>query len=59
MTDNAYLSYYQRNKELVWAKSKEYYKKNRDRLSKQARERYNILPEKEKNKRREFAKNRR
>ena len=59
MTGNAYLSYYQRNKEFVLAKSKEYYKKNRDRLSKQARERYNILPEKEKNKRREFAKNRR
>ena len=38
MTDNAYLSYYQRNKEFVLAKSKEYYKKNRDRLSKQARE---------------------
>ena len=30
---NTYVTYYQRNKELISAKSKEYYQKNKDRLS--------------------------
>ena len=38
MANNAYLTYYQRNKDLVLNKAKDYYKNNKDRLSKQARE---------------------
>ena len=48
MSNNTYLSYYQKNKELVLSKAKEHYKNNRDRLSKQAKERYNNLPEEKK-----------
>ena len=33
MSQNTYLTYYQRNKELISAKNKEYHQKNRDRLS--------------------------
>ena len=39
MSNNAYLSYYQKNKELVLSKAKEHYKNNSDRRSKQAKER--------------------
>ena len=45
MSQNTYLTYYQKNKELISAKAKKYYKKNKDRLSTQARERYRSLPE--------------
>ena len=38
MAEYAYLTYYQRNKDLVPNKAKDYYKNNKDRLSKQARE---------------------
>ena len=44
MTNNVHLTYYQRNKELVISKAKEFYKNNKDRLSKQAREKYQGLP---------------
>ena len=45
MSQNTYLTYYQKYKELISAKAKKYYKKNKDRLSTQARERYRSLPE--------------
>ena len=45
MANNAYLTYYQKNEELVLSKAKEYYKSNKDRLSKQAREKYDGLSE--------------
>ena len=48
MANNAYLTYYQKNKELVLNKAKECYKNNKDRLSKQAREKYAGLSEEEK-----------
>ena len=57
MANNAYLTYYQKNKELVLNKAKEYYKNNKDRLSKQAREIYAGLSEEEKDKKREFRRN--
>ena len=40
MSQNTYLTYYQRNKELIFAKNKEYYQKNKNRLSTQARDKY-------------------
>ena len=54
MTNNVYLTYYQKNKELVLSKAKQYYKNNKDRLCKQAREKYDGLSEKEKDKKREY-----
>ena len=38
MSQNTYLTYYQREKELISAKNKEYYQKNKDRLRTQARD---------------------
>ena len=57
MANNVYLTYYQKNKELVLNKAKEYYKNNKDRLSKQAREKYAGLSEEEKDKKREYRRN--
>ena len=54
MTNNVYLTYYQKNKELVLSKAKQYHKNNKDRLGKQAREKYDGLSEKEKDKKREY-----
>ena len=39
-------------------KVKDYYKNNKERLMKQARDKYINLPEEEKNKKREYGKNR-
>ena len=33
MSQNTYLTYHHRNKELISAKNKQYYQKNKDRLS--------------------------
>ena len=46
-----------KNKELVLSKAKEYYKNNRDRISKQVKERYN-LPEEKKIEKRNYGNNR-
>ena len=40
-----------------FGKTKEYYENNKDRLSKQARDRYNSLPEEKKDKKREYRRN--
>ena len=55
MANTTYLTYYQRNKDLVLSKAKEYYK-NKDRLSKQAQGKHN-LPEERKDKKREYRRN--
>ena len=39
-------------------KAKDYYKNNKERLRKQARDKYRILLEEKKNKKREYGKNR-
>ena len=57
MANNAYLTYCQRNKDLVLNKAKDYYKNSKDRLSKQAREKYNSLSAEEKDKKREYQRN--
>ena len=51
MSQNTYLTYYQRNKELISAKNKEYYQENKDRLSTQARDKYRNLSEEKKKER--------
>ena len=50
--------YYQRNRDIVLNKAKEYYKNNNERLKKQARDKYRNLSEEDKNKKREYGKNR-
>ena len=45
-------------RELVLSKAKDYYKNNKDRLREQARGKYRNLSEEEKNKKREYGKNR-
>ena len=51
MSQNTYLTYYQRNKELISAKNKGYYQENKDRLSTQARDKYRNLSEEKKKER--------
>ena len=55
--ENTYLTYYQKNKDMVVSKAKDYYKNDKDRLRKQARDKYRNLSEEEKNKKREQARN--
>ena len=38
MSENNNLTYYQRNKDMVLSKAKDYYKNNNERLKKHARE---------------------
>ena len=54
MANNVHLTYYQRNKELILSKAKEYYKNNQEKLSKQVTEKYNNLPVGKKEKKREY-----
>ena len=57
MADNVYLTYYQKNRDVILNRAKEYYKNNKDKINKQAREKYNNSPE-EKLKILEYGKNR-
>ena len=59
ISQKTYLTYYQRNKELISAKAKEYYQKIKDRLSTQARQRYRSFPEEKKKEIVDYDKNRR
>ena len=54
MTENVYLTYYQKSKESIPAKTKEYYQKNKERLSAQAKEKYHCLSEEKKNNIKEY-----
>ena len=48
MAENANLTYYQRNKEKIAARTKEYYRKYKDEIRQKAREKYQNLPEEKK-----------
>ena len=52
------LTYYQKNRTVILNKAKDYYKNNKQRLKQQARDKCRSLSEEEKNKRREYGKNR-
>ena len=58
MSKIADLTYYQKNKDLVLNKAKNFYKNNKERLREQERDKYRSLSEEEKNKKREYRKNR-
>ena len=49
MSESAYLIYYQRNRDVILNRAKDYYKNDKERLREQARDKYRNLSE-EKNK---------
>ena len=58
MKESADLTYYQRSRDVILNKAKDYYENDKKRLREQARDKYRNLSEEEKNKKREYGKNR-
>ena len=58
MSEGADLTYYQRNRDVVLNRAKDYYENDKERLREQARNKYRNLSEEEKNKKREYGRNR-
>ena len=58
MSKSAYLTYCQKNRDVILNRVKDYYENDNKRLKKQARDKYRNLTEKWKNKKREYGKNR-
>ena len=58
MSECADLTYYQRNRDVILNRAKDYYENDKERLKEQARDKYRNLSEEEKNKKRECGKNR-
>ena len=54
--ESAYLTYYQKNRDVILNRAKDYYENDKERLRKQARDKYRNLSEEEKNKEREYGK---
>ena len=50
MSENTDLTYYQRNRDVMLIRAKDYYKNNKARLREQARDKYRNLSEEEKKK---------
>ena len=48
MSEGAYLTYYQRNRDLILNRAKDYYEKGKQRLRKQARDKYRNLSQEKK-----------
>ena len=58
MSESAYLTYYQRNRDVILNRAKDYYENDKERLSEQAMDKYRDLSEEEINKKRDYWKNR-
>ena len=58
MSESAYLTYYQRNRDVILNRAKDYYENDKERLRELVRNKYRNLSEEEKNKKREYEKNR-
>ena len=56
--ESANLTYYQRNWDVILNGAKDYYKNDKERLRKLARDKFRNLSEEEKNKKREYGRNR-
>ena len=56
MSEYAYLTYYQKNRDVILNRAKDYYKNNKEGLREQARDKYRNLSEEEQNKKREYGK---
>ena len=52
MSESAYLTYYQRNRDVILNRAKDYYENDKERLREQARDGYRNLSKEEKNKKR-------
>ena len=55
---SANLTYYQRNRDVILNRAKDYYENDKEISRDQARDKYRNLSEEEKNKKREYGKNR-
>ena len=58
MSEITDLTYYQKTRDVILNKAKDYYKNNKEKLKEQARYKYKSLSEEEKNKKTEYGKNR-
>ena len=58
MSESTYLSYYQRNRDVIVNRANNYYKNDKNRSKEQARDKYRNLSEQENNKKIEYGKNR-
>ena len=56
MSESAYLTYYQRNRDVILNRAKDYYENDKERLGEQARDKYRNLSEEEKIKKSEYGK---
>ena len=52
------LTYYQRNRDVILNRAKDYYENDKERLREKSRDKYRKLSEEEKSKRKEYGKNR-
>ena len=48
MSESVYLTYYQRNRDMILNRAKDYYENDKERLREQARDKYRNLSEKNK-----------
>ena len=48
MSESVYLTHYQRNRDMILNRAKDYYENDKDRLREQARDKYRNLSEEEK-----------
>ena len=48
MSESAYLTYYQRNRDVILNRAKDYYENDKERLRKQARDKYRNSSEEQK-----------
>ena len=53
MGESTFLTYYQKNRDVILNRAKDYFENDRERLRTQARNKYSNLSEEEKNKKRE------
>ena len=58
MSESTDLIYYQKNRDMILNKAKDYYKNDKQRLKDRSRNNYRDLSEEEKNKKREYRKDR-
>ena len=58
MSESAYLTYYQRNRDVILNRDEDYYENDKERLREHARDKYRNLSEDEKHEKREYGKNR-
>ena len=58
MSESTYLTYYQKTRDVILNRAKDYYENDKEWLREQARDKYRNLSEEKKNKKGEYGKNR-